>query len=237
MQIGVPVSRLIAMDSASRRLCACIGYAIRQAAREKRQDVAQPLWQALHIMTTQNISREPISLWSALGLSEGEFPESALSAAGGSCGPKAGQTFGFLDRTTQTEVEVITHGEFENIMQRNMERLSTYQKTLEALSLRLAGCEQLGETVPVSGSESMSASSFSNPHGAGPYIAGASADGRVVDRGRLHHSLSSIELLKDEHHQRRLALKEQRRAERASHVNECPGISHAAAKLVSVIVG
>ena len=228
--MGVPVSRLIAMDSASRRLCACFGYAIRQAAREKRQDVAQPLWQALHIMTTPDISREPISLWSALGLSEGEFPESALSAAGGSCGPKAGQTsFGFLDRTIQTEVEVITRGEFEIIMQRNMETLSTYQKTLEALSLRLASCEQLGETVPVSGSESMSASSFSNPHGAGPYIAGASADGRVVDRGRLHRSLSSIERLKDEHHQRRLALKEQRRAERASHVNECPSISHAGA--------
>ena len=145
LQIGVLVSRLIAMDSASRRLCACIGYAIRQAAREKRQDVAQPLWQALHIMTTPDISREPISLWSALGLSEGEFPESALSAVGGSCGPKAGQTsYGFLDRTIQTEVEVITRGEFEKIMQRNMETLSTYQKTLEALSLRLASCEQLG---------------------------------------------------------------------------------------------
>ena len=34
-----------------------------------------------------------------------------------------------------------------------METLSNYQKTLEALSLRLASCEQLGEAVPVSGPE------------------------------------------------------------------------------------
>ena len=57
-------------------------------------------------------------------------------------------------------------------------------------------------------------SSF-NPvrHGAGPSIDGFSADGRAVDLDQepMRPYMYSVERLKDEHHQRRLVLKEQRR--------------------------
>ena len=55
------------MDSAARRLSACIGYSIRQAKKGGRSDVAQPLWQALYVVTTPDKAPEPISLFSALG--------------------------------------------------------------------------------------------------------------------------------------------------------------------------
>ena len=70
----------------------------------------------------------------------------------------------------------------------------------------------------------MSVASSSNPvrHGAGPSTDGFSADGREVglDQEPMTPYLYSVERLKEEHHQRRLVLKEQRRAERADRVKK-----------------
>ena len=53
------------------RLCACLGYSVRIAQRDTRQDVAALLWHCLYILTQPDRDhRIPISLHASLGLDD-----------------------------------------------------------------------------------------------------------------------------------------------------------------------
>ena len=207
--------RVIAMDSASRRLCACIGYAIRQATRKNREDVAQPLWQALYAMSTPESSRRSMSLWSALGFDAEEAltdeKSTELSGVPPTCVDR-------LDGTSQTEIEIITRQDFEKIMQHTMQKLSVYQEQIATLSVLLDSFDRAGVGEPASGAEATSFSFSPSALCAAESPVSHSANGvdYALDYGLLPRSLNSIERLKAEHRQRRMALKEHRRASRAA---------------------
>ena len=135
------------MDTVTRRLSACIGYSIRQAQRGGRSDVAQPLWQALYVVTTPDKTPKPISLFSALGL-DGRHRE-VNGVAETHCGPGLTVEQGGIPLTstdpfttlqaatagsqvsTQTEEPVLTVTECMNLVQEAVK--NTVAKTVVPL--------------------------------------------------------------------------------------------------------
>ena len=156
-----------------------------------------------------------MSLWSALGFDAEEAltdeKSMELSGVPPTCVDR-------LDGTSQTEIEIITRQDFEKIMQHTMQKLSVYQEQTATLSVRLDSFDRAGVSEPASGAEATSFSFSPSALCAAESPVSHSANGvdYALDYGLLPRSLNSIERLKAEHRQRRMALKEHRRASRAA---------------------
>ena len=104
---------------ATRKLYSCIAYSIRLASKEGQTDTAKCLWDALHGLTQDNkLERQPISLFSALNLTESQQPVSPAAVL-------LGLVSAAKNTGTQTSDVMITQAEcvglLEGVMQQAQE--------------------------------------------------------------------------------------------------------------------
>ena len=223
------------LDFESRRLASCIAFSIRRAKLRGHVCIAPYLEQALHILVTSQKLPAPtvkISLFNALhDTANGSAALDIKQPGTSSSASQASQTWrcdftksahdvttdlAHVDGYSQTSARVMTEDECNAMLE---SVLASAQSALASLSTCLERLEASGScpapTLFSAGAHGLSAAFNGNVRGApAPHSQSAcqSAPQGALDAAQVPQP--SLEKLKTEHRERRLAEKEQRRQER-----------------------
>ena len=233
------------MASELRKLHACVAYSIRMAKRSHAVEAGPHLWSALHCLTADRMQRRVLSLSHVLGIPdqvESTAPQTTPPQASAHdrqlqslrrLGLCEGREIGCQTMCkiyTEEECKGISEQLMSKILEDTMASMQSLVTRLNALEGRQTTCKTapgseivtstvLGVPVPIA-SAGCAGSSSANCK---PASIDSLDDRDVAKRVEVDASHSdaaeTLEVLKERHRARRLALKEQRRQDRKDRQN------------------